>query len=191
MAFDWLEALGQLGEIRIFDYFKKRSMPEFAEPLVTELVQWFSASSEEDRRRFLDAVPHTVSSVLGWYGRKLAGRAVRNCSRIDLWNGLIAIAISATEEDARDLHAPLSLLYNTALRLNEDPRLLFEAASRDSTQQAFDLFMRFVDKPADQKSIGAFGFSEGNGPLGFDYVPLLPEFGGPTPLQADNGLRLI
>jgi hypothetical protein len=77
--------------------------------------------------------------------------------------------------------SPLALLYNSALKLQVDPKIVFDKAARVSTAQAVELFKSFTDRPADQKSISTFGFSEGIGPSGFDYVPLLPEDGGPTP----------
>jgi hypothetical protein len=77
--------------------------------------------------------------------------------------------------------APLALLHNSVLLLQEDPQLLFERASITSTQSAVVVFKSFLNRSLEHKSIAMFGFSEGTGPLGFDYIPLLPEFGGPTP----------
>jgi hypothetical protein len=75
----------------------------------------------------------------------------------------------------------LALLHNSALRLQEDPNALFGAISRISTQPVSNLLETFLSRPPELKTIHAFGFSEGTGPDGFDYVPLLPEYGGPTP----------
>ena len=179
---DWSNAIHQLSRVRIFDYFQERSMPEFVEPLVTEVVNSLSSIHESYRRQLLSAVSPELSSVLGWYARKLAGRAVRDHSREDLVHGLVALAISASKGDFRDAMAPLALLYNSALHLQEDTKSLFEAASSLSTPQVAELFNSFINRPLDQKSIGVFGFSEGIGPFGFDYLPLLPEYGGPTPI---------
>jgi hypothetical protein len=183
MTRDWSGAIDQLNQVRIFDYFKKRSMPEFVEPLVTELVSSFDSSPEFRRRQLPFLVSPVLSSVLGWYARKLAGRAVRENSRADLRNGLIAMAISVSKGDFRDAMAPLALLHHSALYLKEDPRVLFEAVSKMSTQSAVEIFEAFLSRPLTQKSIDVFGFSEGAGPHGFDYVPLLPEYGGPTPFN--------
>jgi hypothetical protein len=178
---DWPEAVLRLSKVTIFDYFKNRSMPAFVEPLVDELVSSFASSSPVERRKLLTSVSPELSSVLGWYARKLAGRAVRDRSTFDLKNAMAALALVASRADFRDAMAPLALLNNSALLLGEDPRSLFDAASKMSTQPAADLFRAFQSRPSDQKSIGAFGFSEGVGPHGFDYVPLLAEYGGPTP----------
>ncbi len=181
MICEWSNIVSQLNKVRTFDYFKKRSMPDFVEPLVTELVTSFVSSDESDRQKLLSIVSLELSDLLGWYARKLAGRAVREGSREDLWNGLIAMAISISKGDFRDAMAPLSLLYNSAVRLKEDPQTLFMAASKTSTHSVVEVFEGFLQRPLEQKSIGVFGFSEGTGPEGFDYLPLLPEFGGPTP----------
>jgi hypothetical protein len=181
MAFDWSSAIRQLSDVTAYDYFKKRSMPEFVEPLAAELVVWFGSSSELQRQQMLSNVSPRLCPVLGWYARKLAGRAVRDHSQDDLWNGLIAAAISASQEDFRDLMAPLALLHNSALLLRQDPVSLFEAAAKTSTIGVATFFRSFLDRSPEKKSISVFGFSEGKGPQGFDYIPLLPEYGGPTP----------
>lgn len=181
MATEWSNTVSRLDAVSTFDYFKKKSMPGFVEPLVTELVTSFVSSDADDRNKLLSVVSPALSDLLGWYARKLAGRAVREGSQADLWNGLIAMAISTSRGDFRDAMAPLSLLYNSAIRLKEDPQALFMAASKTSTHSVVELFEGFLKRPTDQKSIGVCGFSEGVGPDGFDYLPLLPEFGGPTP----------
>jgi hypothetical protein len=66
--------------------------------------------------------------------------------------------------------------------LGEKPQALFSEASNMSAKPVMDLFVSFVLRPPDQRIIGKFGFSEGMGPEGFDYIPLLPEYGGPTPI---------
>jgi hypothetical protein len=182
MELDWSNAIQQLNQVQIYNYFKKRSMPEFVEPLVTKLIDSFVSNPALHRDQLLDYVSPQLSMLLGWYARKLAGRAVRDHSKGDLWRGLIALAISASKGDFRDVLAPLALLHNSVLLLDEDPKLLFEAASKTSTASVEQLFASFLDRSPAEKSIIAFGFSEGSGPAGFDYVPLLPEYGGPTPL---------
>jgi len=74
MTLDWSGTLDQLKQVRIFDYFKKRSMPDFVEPLVAGLVSSFDSSSELQRRQLLSIASPELSLVLGWYARKLAGR---------------------------------------------------------------------------------------------------------------------
>jgi hypothetical protein len=183
MTLDLSSTIDQLNRVRIFDYFKKRSMPDYVEPLVTELVGSFASSPESLRRQLLAVISPEISSVLGWYARRLAGRAVRDRSRADMWNGLIAMAICASQGDFRDAMAPLALLHRSAVHLKEDPRALFETAARLSTQSAVELFGAFLNRTHAQQSIDVFGFSEGLGPDGFDYLPLLPEYGGPTPFD--------
>jgi hypothetical protein len=45
------------------------------------------------------------------------------------------------------------------------------------------VFGEFVARPAEERALRAWGFSEGEGPLGFDYLPLLVEFGGPSQIE--------
>jgi hypothetical protein len=184
MTSDWADGFSRLNQFKIFDYFKKRGMPEFVEPLVTELVSSFGTYSDLEQRTILSAVTPEISSVLGWYARKMAGRAVRESSRTDLWNGLVAALIFAGV-DFRDEMPALALLSNSAVRLGENPGHLLETVAKISpaAQSGRKLFEMFLKRPDELKSIHTFGFSEGQGPHGFDYIPLLPEYGGPTPLE--------
>jgi hypothetical protein len=173
--------LRRLSEVRIFDYFKKRSMPEFVQPLVTELVTAFGEASERQRSRLLSEVPAGISPLLGWYARTLAGLSVRNRDGSDLRRGWIAVAIAVGRDDCRDLLSPTTLLYNSALKLGADPETLVAEISTGCPKNVLTFFVSFMGRPPELKLIGVFGFSEGRGPHGFDYIPLLPEFGGPTP----------
>ena len=182
MATEWSDILARLDTLQGYDYFKRRSMPDDFEPLVTELVTSFGAAPDDRRNELLARVSPEACFVLGWYARKLAGRAVREGSHPDLWNALVATAIRASKEDYRDVMSVMAILYNSAIRLDEDPRAPFTAAARTSTPAVVKLFEGFLNRPDDMKSISVFGFSEGVGPEGFDYLPLLPEYGGPDPL---------
>jgi hypothetical protein len=183
VQFDWSNAVHRLSSVQASDYFNKRAMPQFVEPLVTELVKYFSSCTDLHRQQLLSTTSRELSTVLGWYARKLAGRAVRDHSREDLRNGLVALAIDAGIADPRDATATLAILHNSALHLNEDPKSLIEQAARISTQLVVKYFTAFLNAPLDQKAISNFGFSEGMGPSGFDYLPLLAEYGGPTPFD--------
>ncbi|MBN2581518.1 MAG: hypothetical protein JXL80_00510 [Planctomycetes bacterium] len=178
---EWNKAIHQLNRVDTFDYFKKRSMPGYVEPLLSQLLVWFTSATESERLVFFDALTVRVCDLLGWYGRKLAGLAVREHSSEALRKGLIALAIAMHEGDFRDLIGVLSLLHNSARHLNEEPQLLFDWASETCGAPTVQLFREFLDRPPETRSIEAFGFSEGTGPRGFDYVPLRPEDGGPTP----------
>jgi len=180
---DWYVELKPLSEVSPYVYFKKRGMPTFVEPLVTKFVDAIAASgSEWDRQGLFAAFDAKTADTFGWYARKLAGRCVRDESHTDLLRGLIALLVAAEQRgDSRDLLAPLALLYNSAHLLHEDADALFQEVSSMSTGRGRDFLQNFLKRPPSQQSISIFKFSEGAGPHGFDYVPLLPEFGGPTP----------
>jgi hypothetical protein len=109
---------------------------------------------------------------------------VRESSRTDLWNGLVAKLIAAGV-DFRDELPVMALLYNSAARLGENPGSLLEEVVKTfpAAESGRKLFEMFLKRPDELKSIHSFGYSEGQGPHGFDYIPLLPEYGGPTPLE--------
>jgi hypothetical protein len=104
MTSDWTDEFSRLKQLKIFDYYKK-GMPEFVEPLITGLVSSFGTYSELEQRKIVAAaLPPEISGNFGWYARKMAGRAVRESSRTDLWNGLVAKLISAGFDFRDELH---------------------------------------------------------------------------------------
>ena len=104
--------MNDLGQVRLFDYFKKRSMPEFVEPLIEELIASVSSMSALQRDQLRTVVNDRAAGILGWYARKVAGRAVRNSSPEDIWKAVLALAIAACKSDWRDTLAPVALVYD-------------------------------------------------------------------------------
>jgi hypothetical protein len=174
--------IDDLVRARLFDS-KNRIMPSFVEPAVQQLVTAFGQASADDRSRFLASWHAEANPALAWFARKLAGRAVRARSEEDLVYGLTAIAILAEQSDPRDLVAGMALFYSSAERLGIEPSHLFRRVAQLGGKRAQDLFMGFLKRDSKQKEIEIFGFSAGLGPEGFDYIPLLPEYGGPTPFD--------
>jgi hypothetical protein len=157
-------------------------MPHFVEPLVKELVTGYVAGTWADRQALLPLLSPGVCVALGWYARMLAGRSVRERSPQDLRDALVGLAIASYKEDYRDLLGVLALLYNSAVRLGEDATSLFTSIMSVCDSSAASFLATFLKRTEDRKAISVFGFSEGVGPHGFDYVPLMPEHGGPTAL---------
>jgi hypothetical protein len=134
MISDWAGEFSRLKQLTIFDYYKK-GMPEFVEPLITELVSSFGTYSELEQRKIVTAaVRPEISGKFGWYARKMAGRAVRESSRTDLWNGLVAKLISAGF-DFRDELPVMALLYNSAARLGGESKILARGSSENLSRR--------------------------------------------------------
>jgi hypothetical protein len=179
VEFDWTSVVQQLSTITTFDYLKKGAMPEFVEPLVEQLIEYLASCTDPVRQQLLSTAPHEMFPGVGWYAQKLVRRAVRNNSKENLWHGLLALAFCA-KVDPRDVMRTLALYNNGALRLGEDPKALIERAGNTSTPLVARYFTAFVNAPPEHRFLSKWQFSEGTGPHGFDYIPLMPEDGGPT-----------
>jgi hypothetical protein len=176
----WAKPLAEFEKVDIFDYYKKREMPVFVEPLLERLVAGFPALPEPLREEITSSLGVTTFGLLGWYARRLAGRAVREASKSDLLKAIIAEVIGR-KWDPRDSMSGLALIVNSARKLGVSPGALADCLG-SIAGAAHSVLDPFLARPTELQSIRVFGFSEGVGPLGFDYVPLLPEYGGPSPL---------
>lgn len=174
----------RLCSLTTYNYFRSKGMPAFAEPLITEFVESFARWSDVDRQKAITVWRKEngdqASDTLGWYARKMAGRAVREGSQQMFKNGLVAIGIAASAGDLRDNFAVLSLLSRTASKLGlhctDSP-----CAKALSGTPEIEAILTFMARAPADRAIERFGFSEGQGPFGFDYLPLLVEDGGPSP----------
>lgn len=169
----WTLRLGTLAGISAFDHVRARAMPDFVEPLVVELIDDFEASASEERDEFLAAVSPGAARALAWYARRMAGRAVRESSPQLLWSGLVALAMAAPQFDFRDDLGLLALLYRSAEHLRVNPKeLLARAATLTSTFGRETFFRHLIEGGPVGRRIERFGYSEGTGPQGFEYLPL-------------------
>lgn len=97
----------------------------------------------------------------------------------------MAIALEAGTSDYRENLAVVALLHNSARKLSDAPEMLFKTAAQLTGPRGAELLLGFLQRAPEARSIETFGFREGEGPMGFDYIPLLPEYGGPSPLKSD------
>jgi hypothetical protein len=178
---DLTQKIRTLDSVSAYQYFKARQMPDFIEPIVVEILQDYIANSDSWRSSLRSHLTQTAAQKFGWYARRTAGQAVRESSTHHLKEAALAIALDAEIEDYRDLVPTLALLCNSAVRLQHDPASLFASAFQLSSPRVARLLADFASLPSDRRDIRKFGFHEGVGPHGFDYIPLLAEFGGPSP----------
>ncbi|MEO8800978.1 MAG: hypothetical protein ABI551_24005 [Polyangiaceae bacterium] len=164
-----------------YQYFASRSMPAFVEPVAVSLVTAFKGATSVERAALLAVWPDRSCAALGWLARMLAGRAVRRNAHEDLENALVALVLDSEGADRRDQMAPMALAYDAAIRLGLDPLALLSHAASVAGDRGRGLVEAFVALPAPLRTIETFGFSPGEGPNGFDYLPLLAEYGGPVP----------
>jgi hypothetical protein len=180
-GFDFLGAVARLNEVSIYDYFKNRAMPEDVAPLIEKTLQGLRVSSRKAKGTLFDELRDGGAWAFAWFARVAAGRAVRESSSVVLLDGLISIGASATRLDPRDLEPTLALLVNSAERLEADVRADCAEASRIIDGRSDSFLSGFLGRPRRHRSIKLFGFSEGIAPHGFDYFPLPPDYGGPSP----------
>jgi hypothetical protein len=178
----WLADVAELNDVSAHDYFKGRGMPSFIEPLISRLVEALVASPSGLSQEQWAQVSRTAGDKFGWYARKLSGRAVRERSRIDLRNGLLAAGIAAHGGDVRDVVPLVALLFNSAERLGEDLNELVRGAAAKSPTEGAAMLREFLKRPRESRGVAVFGFREGVGPAGFEYLPLMIEDGGPSPI---------
>jgi hypothetical protein len=179
--FDPHATLRQLEQVDIFRYFKNRGMPPGIETLISQLLAWLRIVSGTERISVLQAATPKSVMPLGWYARKAAGLSVRMNSVAILHDGVLALLLSTIGSSQCDSLPPLSLLYRSAVLLGVDARAVFAEQMQFCDNIGSDVVRTFLSRPDIATAFETFKFSEGEGPEGFDYLPLLPEFGGPTP----------
>ena len=96
---------------------------------------------------------------------------------------MLAVGIASCFEDPRELASGIVLLFRSARHMSLDLNQLMRDTAALFPSPSADVLLGLLERSSTLQDIEAFGFVEGAGPYGFDYLPLLAEFGGPTPMK--------
>ena len=101
--------------------------------------------------------------------KDLSVEAVRQNNYDFIKQGLVLQSIENARTDKRDNIVRLSLLYNSARKLHQDPDILFEEIAHISAVEIKEILLNFIKRTEREKSISVMGYKEINDP-GFDYI---------------------
>ncbi len=129
-----------------------------------------SIRNAEDFASALPLQPSGSWRVLNAFAERIASLAVRRQDVRDLRDGLMAIqlALSLTD-DPRETLPALSLLFRAYEMIGKDPAAEFRASAELARPASGNAIMEFLDRSAEDRSIEAMGYGEGDDGAGFRF----------------------
>lgn len=170
-----VELFANIRPLKIFDFYKTRSLAPQQKTWMKVICDTYATSSEGDRKRIEEQVSQNISFLFLMYAHLMAVDAVREKSEQRIVDGLTSISISHRVNDWRDALSPISLLFHSAIKIRSDPSLLFRRAAESCREDAAKFFQHFLTRTPENMDIAKFGWKEGANSDGeFVYVSLSP-----------------
>jgi len=146
-----------------------RRIPCGIDALISDFVRMFMLAVPCERQRICAAVPPMEGALFYCFAGRMATLGVRERSRQRLLEGLVALIIEGYKQDFRDNIIRLGPLHDAAMRIDTNPRELFdEAAAYFSNAAATDI-VGFPRRAPENRSLEAMGFKESYDADGFKY----------------------
>ncbi|MBN2002450.1 MAG: HEAT repeat domain-containing protein [Anaerolineae bacterium] len=163
------EALRYLQQVP--DSYRYTTLPCVIDDKLRAVVAFVKDASPEQRREFYRQIDTPSSYTLLAFAERMSMLCVRRGSVDLLRDGLIAVAMMGPESDSQLIAITVSLLYNSALKLNTDVVAIFEQAVhyRNEFSSAGGDVLSFLDREGRARSIEAMGHREVQGPSGLIY----------------------
>jgi hypothetical protein len=156
----WNDVIADAPHDRRVSYLRAPFPNALDEELTTVGRSFFSAAPS-DRAHFHEVFDEKNSFLLLTYAERMASLAVHQRDRHRIFEGLVAIAMEGFAFDERDSLMRLAPLYHSAMKLNEDPRGLFDAAAAAATAPVAEAMRGFTrERAPEDRSLEAMGYRE-------------------------------
>ncbi len=164
-------ALAILEPLTPLDYYQQ-PLPSTTDEVLAEVVNVFTAWSEADRQRFLDALPAGKRALFGIFGHRAATLSVRRLEPDWLHWGLIAGVIAHKDtrlesDGGRSLETTLAVFHHCARTLELSPESLFDEAATFAAPQLAAHLRSFGRR--EDVTLKQFGWREVRRPEGVSY----------------------
>lgn len=136
-----------------------------------EIASLMSAvRSREDFDQLASRLDLAAARILNLFAKRAASQAVRVGDVSWVRFGLVAVLLSSTVEDYREIARTNSILYRAAELVGSDPVNLFDSASEIASSEAAETARLFARADESARSISVMGYAEGADDDGFRFM---------------------
>ena len=139
-------------ELKNFSGYGSQKLPSSFDDTISKLIKVFIELEPKERTKIYGSVEKTFLFLA--FSERMAILGVRERSQNRLFEGLIAHAIEDFSYDFRENFLILSLLHHSALKLDLEPKDLFERAAKYASSKAANYLLAFIKKPGGIRSMG-------------------------------------
>jgi hypothetical protein len=137
---------------------------------ITQLLEVWTRLSPSQRSAAALQISGEQRQTLLAYGERMASLSVRNSDATLIHYGLLGVGIDGWQSDWRDNVTIVSLLYDAANRIGEEPRAIFESTAALLADKPASAIRRFLLRSAEDKSLAVMGYIVGTDLDGFRYL---------------------
>lgn len=150
----------------------KLPIPSDLDRRVSALVEVWATLPEQSRRDIAYLFDETHSFTFITAAERLASLAVRTTSIQPIVAGLTALVLEGGKFDSREDIPVMGLLYDAAVKVGEDPKVLFATAADLLDNEISRVLGAFPDRPERLRCLEGMGYIEASDDDGFLYKRL-------------------
>lgn len=143
--------------------------PQPLDRVIAQAITTYRGLQPEARQQFRNQFGSDHTFTWFVYAIRMAMLAVRERSPERVLFGLLALVIEDFKQDWRENVIILSLLHDSARRINADPRALFEQAASYAGPTAAQHLNQWLQRSPDLQRIESMGYHAVHAPDGFRY----------------------
>ncbi|MEZ6141285.1 MAG: hypothetical protein R3B84_12010 [Zavarzinella sp.] len=136
---------------------------------VDALIKFFLEGDENERAKILSVTKNCVNTFHS-YAHWMAVCSVRKNNPLLIFKGLVALAIENLRNDFRDTLVIISLLANSARKLQGTEVIQFQSAKTISSKQFGEFLSDYLSRTTWNRTIAIMGFTESGSGECFNYV---------------------
>jgi hypothetical protein len=163
-----LKLASELCGINSKDY-RTDSLPGPKDEIIADLLDGYEYLPEDCRNLFGSPIDERTSFTLTAFAHGAAMLAVRTNTPKWVKQALIALMLALESRDDRDVLMMLSIVHDSAAKLDKVARVYADAAALAPNPKAASLVLGYLQRTPDDKRIEVMGFHELSGPHGLVY----------------------
>ncbi len=137
---------------------------------IDQLIDMYLSSEEALRAKLISVTSQCINSFHS-YSQWMSGHSVRQNDPQIVLRGLIALALDDLRNDYRDTLVILSLLANSARKLQGTEDIQFRLAMAVSSPKFSKFLEDYLNRPAWNRNISVMGYHETGEGDSFNYLP--------------------
>jgi hypothetical protein len=149
--------------------YYSHKIPSGGDDELSELIDSLSELHRQELYEVAESLDKDIARVLGVYAERMSAMVVRDNSVRAFRRGLLALIIYAASQDSRDVVLLLSLIVDSAKRINKDPKSLINEVCLSLGLGTFQFIDKFLERKSKDQGIDAMGYEAAYDEAGFYY----------------------
>jgi hypothetical protein len=144
-------------------------IPSGSDEALSKMIDSLSELNRQELNELAESLDEDIARILGVYAERMSAIVVRQKSIEALRRGLLALIIYEVSQDPREVILILSLVVDSAKRINRDPKTLINEICLSRGWGAFEFLDKFLAREPKDQGIDVMGYEAAYDEGGFYY----------------------